>query len=179
MPVKVKKKTELELLEELFAKLAQKIYEKSESRIKPTWPWVLIRLVPKEQRHGSLYLPDNAGAAAQNKPLWEGIVLETWEPHWSRVRQLRDGTSFKAGERSEEVWRQSDFKRGDRILFPHYAGLPPHEKLDSNKYRLVREWTFDTGGGALGILHYDCDKKYLDELDRLFVGLESKTLSGK
>jgi co-chaperonin GroES (HSP10) len=172
------KETELERLEKKFAQLAQEIYEAGERRIQPTWPWVLIRLVPKEQRFGSLYLPDNAGAAQQNKPLWEGIVLETWPAHWSRVKQIIDGSNFRADKKQTEIWRESEFKRGDRVLFPSFAGLPVNF-LDANNYRLVREWTFDVNGGCLGVLHYDGDKKYKPVLDELFTGLESITLSGK
>jgi len=177
----VKLKTDVEVLEERFAKLAQEIYEQSERRIQPTWPWVLIRVVPKEQQYGLLYLPDSAGSSQQNKPLHEAIVLETWKPHWSRVTgKYNPGTAevWKAGDRGNEIWRESEFKRGDRILYPSYAGLPM-KFLDEQKYRLVREWTFDPNGGCLGIVHYDKDKKYKPVLDKLFEGLESVTLSGK
>jgi hypothetical protein len=162
----------VEELERQLATTAQAIYNAGEVRIKPTWPWVLIRLVPKEQQYGSLYLPDNAGSAKQHKPLWEGIVLETWAPHWSLMRLPQ------VESKDQEIWRESDFKRGDRVLFPHFAGLPV-KFLDENNYRLIREWTFDPHGGALGIVHYDGDKKYKKVLDDLFEGLESVTLSGR
>lgn len=181
MAVKTQKQTELEKLEAKFQQLAIEIYEKGVVRIQPNWPWVLVRVVPKEQRFGRLYLPDNAGAQAQNKPQWEGIVLEVWNSHWSKIRQRfkTDGSGLEAKYVEEEIWRQSDFKRGDRVLFPHFAGMPGPEGLDPNKYRLVREWTFDVNGGASIICHYDCDKDYRPKLDKLFEGLESKTLSGK
>lgn len=174
-------KTEMEVLEEKFAKLAYEIYEQGERRIQPTWPWVLIRNVPKEQTYGSIYLPDSSGSAQQNKPLHEGIVLSVWKPHWSQVTgKFNPGTSevWKAGDRGNEIWRESDFKVGDRILFPSYAGLPV-KYLDEQKYRLVREWTFDPNGGCLGIVHYSKDKKYKPVLDKLFKDLASVTLSGK
>lgn len=169
----------LESLEREFALMAQRIYELGEVFIQPTWPWVLIRVVPKEQRFGSLILPDNAGAQAQNKPQWEGIVLQTWKPHWSSTTQTVKETAFTRRDRDGEIWRESDFKRGDRVLFPHFAGMPGPQGLDSNKYRLVREWTFDPNGGVQGIIHYEPDKRYREVLDNLFSGMESVTLSGK
>jgi co-chaperonin GroES (HSP10) len=174
----VRLKTELEVREEKFGKLAIEIYEYNERRIQPTWPWVLIRTVPKEQKYGGLYLPDSAGSAQQNKPLHEGIVLVTWKPHWSRVRGKMTGNEFSSETREHEIWRESDFKPGDRILYPGFAGLPVNF-LDAQKYRIVREWTFDPNGGCLGIVHYDGDKKYKPILDELFGDLESVTLSGK
>jgi len=177
-PEAPKLKPPMEVLEERLHELAQMIYETGERRIQPTWPWVLLRVVPKEQRYGSLYLPDSTGASQQNKPLWEGIVLETWPAHWSRVKGTMTGNTFESVGREHEIWRESDFKRGDRCLFPSFAGLPVNF-LDEQKYRLVREWTFDPNGGCLGIVHYDKDKKYKPVLDELFGDLESVTLSGK
>lgn len=169
---------DIEALEKKFGKLSQQIYQSGERRIKPNWPWVLVRVVPKEQKFGSLYLPDGDGSARQNKPLMEGIVLETWKPHWSKFRQKIEGSAFVQAETEQEVWRESEFKVGDRILFPSFAGLPVNF-LDDKNYRLVREWTFDPNGGAVGIVNFDGDVKLKQELERVFENLESVTLSGK
>lgn len=152
--------------------VAQRIYDLGERRIEPTWPWVLIRAVPKEQKFGSLYLPDNDGQQKQHKPLLEGIVLATWKSHWSKFR--------KPGVESttQEIWRESEFQVGDRVLYPHFAGLPVNF-LDEQHYRLIREWTFDEMGGVLCKLEYDGDKKIKRDLDKLLKDLQSITLSGK
>jgi len=159
------------VLEERFAELAQAIYQSGERRIQPTWPWVLIRTVPKEQKFGSLILPDNDGAQKQHKPLLEGIVLCTWLPHWGAKKE-------KNGTVQEQIWRQSEFKVGDRILYPHFSGLPV-KYLDETKYRLVREWTFDPDGGVMCKVDYRGDKKMKDILDAAFNGVQSVTMSGR
>jgi len=161
----------VEELEKEFSQLAQEIYQRGERRIYPTWPWVLIRAVPKEQQYGSLMLPDVEGPGKQHKPLLEGIVLATWKPHWSRFRKPGVPTD-------EQIFRESDFKPGDRVLYPHFAGLPVNF-LDDKNYRLIREWTFDELGGAFGIVHYDGDYKLRVEVNEMFKGLQSVTMSGR
>ena len=161
-------------LEEKFAALAQEIYQKGSVRMKPLYPWLLIRVVPKEQQFGSLILPDNDGAQRQNKPLWEGIVLATWPSHWGpRWRPARKTEV----DPTKEVWKESELKVGDRVLFPHFAGVPV-KYLDESKYRLVREWTWDELGGVQGIVGYDGDKTLKAKLDTAFAGVQSVTMSG-
>lgn len=164
--------TKVERLEKQLAELAQEIYELGERRIEPTWPWVLVRLAPKEQIRNGIVLPDSYGSQSQNKPLFEGIVLATWKPHFSKWR--------KPNEAYEDhlVWRESEFEVGDRVLFPSFAGLPVNF-LDETNYRLVREWTFDELGGVFGKVSYDGDVKIKRELERTFEGLQSVTMSGK
>lgn len=164
--------TKLEKLEKQFGELATEIYEAGERRIKPTWPWVLIRAVPKEQTRNGIILPDVYGSGSQNKPLHEGIVLATWEPHWSKFR--KPGQPYE----DEEVWRKSEFEVGDRVLYPSFAGLPVNF-LDETNYRLVREWTFDELGGIFCKVNYDGDVKIKRELERVFDEIQSVTISGK
>lgn len=106
----------------------------------------------------------------QNKPLLEGIVLVTWKPHWSRFKKPGKATE-------EEIWRESEFKLGDRVLYPHFAGLPVNF-LDEKKYRLIREWTFDELGGCFGIVKYDGDEKLKYKVNEIFEGIQSVTMSG-
>jgi co-chaperonin GroES (HSP10) len=129
--------------------------------LKPTWPWVLVRVCPKQTRVGSIYTPGDifVGDQRQNKPLWEGIVLATWKPHWSRFRRYSEPDQVK------EHWRESDFEVGDRVLFPHFAGLPV-DYMDDKNFRLVREWTWDTNGGVMCKIDYAGDKE-LKEKDNL------------
>ena len=173
--VKTKKKRTVEEMEREFAELAQEIYRAGSRRIQPTWPWVLIRVVPKEQIYGGVYLPDSGRAGAgQNKPLHEGIVLETWKPHWSRIQV--PGCEYKD---ERKVWRESDFKVGDRVLFPSFAGLPAGQYFDEYNYRMIREWTFDPSGGAMCIVHYDGDFAMKQRLNEVFKDTYSVTTSGR
>lgn len=162
-------------LEKKFAELAQEIYESGERRITPTWPWVLIRVVPKEQKIGSIWAPDIAGSKMQNKPLWEGIVLATWGERWTEFKGSLEETDVLV---NVVKLQRSEFQPGDRILFPGWAGLPV-SFLDETKYRLVREWTFDPDGGVMCKVHYEGDKRYKETLDELFSDLQSVTLSGE
>jgi len=164
--------TNVEKLEKQLGEIAQKIYESGERRIEPTWPWVLIRAVPKEQQRAGIWIPEGSGSNAQNKPLLEGIVLATWKPHFSKWR--KPGEPYK----DNLVWRESEFEVGDRVLYPSFAGLPV-SFLDEHHYRLIREWTFDELGGVLCKVHFDGDVQLKEELDRAFEGLSSVTLSGK
>jgi co-chaperonin GroES (HSP10) len=159
-------------LEERFSGLAQKIYAEGTRKILPTYPWVLIRVIPKEQKLGGIYLPDNAGSAQQNKPLYEGIVLVTWKPFVDKLKPVKEGGAEYYRE------RKSEFVPGDRILYPSFAGLPVNF-LDETKYRLVREWTYDPSGGVMCKVDYQGDAKLKAALDELFGDVWSVTLSGR
>lgn len=160
--------TEVQKLEDKLHKLSQKIYDTGFRRIQTTWPWVLVRVCPKESKIGSLYTPGDIFGAdmRQHKPLLEGIVLATWKPHWSRFRKPSEESTIR------QVWRESEFEIGDRVLFPHFAGLPV-DYLDDKNYRLVREWTFDPNGGVMCKIDYDGDKNLKENLDALFSNAHS------
>ena len=163
--------TKVERLEKQFKELAQEIYESGERRIQPTWPWVLIRQVPREQMRNGIVIPDG-GANAQNKPLLEGIVLATWEPHFSKWR--KPGEPYK----DNLVWRESEFVVGDRVLYPSFAGLPVNF-LDEHNYRLIREWTFDELGGVMCKVDFTEDANLRERLNTVFEDLHSVTMSGR
>ncbi len=143
----------LEKLEAQFSSLAQEIYELGERRILPTAPWILIRTVPKEQKIGHIILSENAGSKEQNKTLHEGIVLATWKPF------VQEYVAFESNGEKYYKSMQSEFELGDRVLYPHFAGLPVNF-LDDRKYRLVREVTDDALGGVLCKVHYEGDNNY-------------------
>jgi len=82
----------------------------------PKFPWVLIHVLPREQRIGSLWVPGDA--KHQNKVTLEGVVVKIWKA---------DHLSVK-----------TSLKLGDHILFPHYAGQPVDKRSDE-EFRLVRE----------------------------------------
>lgn len=113
----------------------------------PTFPSLLVRVLPREQRYGRLILPDNK---SQNKPVFEGIVLRTWKPF-----NKEEGFAVRGLPKSMKGPIESQFKPGDHILFPHWIGVPMlglHEAF----YRSIPE-TFFYGtehGNILGILEY-------------------------
>ena len=162
----------VESLEKQFSDLAQEIYERGERRIAPSYPWILVRVVPKEQKVGHIIMSENAGNKEQNKPLYEAIVLKTWKPF------VQDYCAFEDDSVQYHKQMTSEFIPGDRVLFPHHSGLPINF-LDERKYRLVREVTGDPIGGAMCILHYDGDNKYKEVLDELFADAHSITMSGR
>lgn len=145
----------LQSKEKQLAKLCQELYEEGEQRFYPMYPWILVRVLPKETKIGSLWLPDTQ----QNKPIYEGIVLETWK---------------KAG-------KQSEFKLGDRIGFPSFEGAPTNF-LDDKLYRLVREvvnYKDYPNCGIYGWIEYDGDVRIKEGLHELMKQVASVTFSGK
>lgn len=124
-------------LEDDLNTLAHELYLKTEKRYSLMWPWVLLRVLPKEKTHGSLILP-----AAQNKPVHEALVLEVWKPHW----QLRT--------KGNNVYRESELAPGDHVLFQHYAGVPLFAPGDQRyeTYRFVREDYNVNAGGILATI---------------------------
>lgn len=118
--------------DELF-ELAQKMYKSFHRRITPIYPWVLVRVLPKEQQLGSIYVPES-----QNKVIYEGIVLETWQPFLKSV-QMREEDCPPRREYYIEV--KSELHPGDHVLFPHFEGMPvPYLNAEEkDAYRLVRE----------------------------------------
>jgi co-chaperonin GroES (HSP10) len=156
-------------LELQLSKICQSIYELSMNgrRFIPKSPYVLVRVLPKEHRtKGGIYIPEQS----QNKPVYEGIVLDTWRP-WTEYRNKSETTI--------EIKHESVLKIGDRIAFPHSEGLPVGDWLYDRYYRLVREanetYPYHT---VLGILDYQGDVEVQTKLRELTKQLSSITFSG-
>lgn len=117
------------------------LYSTHAQRFIPLYPWVLVRVLPKAQKKGELWLPDK-----HNKVLYEGVVLKTWEPFWknfrtrteSRPANLSKNLGGTIVETTEKVEMRSELKVCDFVMFPHYAGLPV-SFLDAKEYRIVKE----------------------------------------
>lgn len=147
--------------EQRLAKLCQEIYEEGEQRITPMYPWVLVRVLPKETKIGSIFTPDKA----QNKPIYEGIVLSTWVDHY---------------DIESDILQHSSFDVGDRIAFPSFEGMPV-SFLDDNLYRLVREvvnYKDYPNCGVYGWIDYDGDVNIKHELKKLMDQVSGVTISG-
>jgi len=112
-----------------FSELALEEYNKLNLNIVPMYPAVLIRLLPKERvsRSGLIYFPDEK----VNKPVYEGIVIRSYEPKHVLVNKGR------------RILVESGVKPGDHILFPHWSGetVPWLNdvtlNVDNDEYRLV------------------------------------------
>lgn len=136
-------------MHEELKELVTKLYKETGLDVEPTYPRVLIRLLPKEQiSKGGIVLTDHQ----QNKPTHEGIVVATYKPfmktitktsreNWERRRasnliEVYDGENLD----SEHVWMKAPVEVGDHVLFPHMDyGITPVWPLDDGKgdYRLV------------------------------------------
>lgn len=155
--------------EEQLVQLVNELYEEHERRFQPMNGWVFIRVLPKEQKIGRIYTPDHQ----QNKPMYEGIVIQTWKP-WTEERPIRykiaDDTELV--DAVEIIHHKSYVAPGDRVLFPHYEGQPVGQVFDERFYRIIPESVVQA------IVHYDDDKKIRTRLHELMSEVPSVTLSG-
>jgi len=173
MKVDVKK---IEKLEKKLAELCEEIYllNTNGRRIIPLHPWLLVRVLPKEHRTESgLFIPGNIS----NKPVYEAIVLETWQPYVEhRVVKFENGD-----EAMENIYHAPDVKVGDRVLFPHWEGQPLPDYLGEKYYRMIREGTDQNKNpycSVYGTLNYQSDASKVKDLKDLMQQFASKTLSG-
>lgn len=127
-------------LEQEIDDLVQQRYALSRRTFRPLWPWVFVRVLPKEHMVGSVFT-----VGKQNKPTHEGIVIDTWEP--------------------KDVDTVSALIPGDHVLFNHWAGVPV-EGFDQQLYRCVKEcaWQIDKEGGIFAIVEYDRKNKVREDL---------------
>jgi len=121
--------------------LVTKLYQECGVEVETLFPKVLIRVLPKEQKRGEIWLPDGR---EQNKPTWEGIVLKTYKPFYQKIF-LTEARWVKDDPDPEVRYTQKvecQFKPGDHILFPYIAfGEVPVNWLDGGKgdYRAIPE----------------------------------------
>jgi co-chaperonin GroES (HSP10) len=81
-------------METLIDEMVQTLFQASEKRFVPHYPWVFVRVLQKEQQTaGGLVLPE-----PQNKTSHEGVVLATWKP--IRPNAATAGEMLIAWERS-------------------------------------------------------------------------------
>ena len=123
-----------------LGKMVTDLYEQAGVETIPLFPKILLRVLPKEQKVGSIYLPEGS---KQNKPTWEGVVIRVYEPFFqkvylSEVSWVRDDPDpvLRYVQKCE-----SELKPGDHVLFPHIEyGITPIS-LDGGRgdYRCVPE----------------------------------------
>jgi co-chaperonin GroES (HSP10) len=181
---RIQKNKYIAKLEKKLFNLTMQIYDLASDgrRIKNLLhPYVLVRVLPKEHKsEGGIWLADTA----QNKPVYEGIVIATWEP----FVELRKKKSTLEGDitggsivETIAIDHKCDLKIGDRIAFPHYEGQGMHGYLDDKYYRIVREgvdqnkWPFCS---VLGVIDYQGDSEVAKKIRTLTAQVGSITTSG-
>lgn len=140
----------------------QKIYKLAfgARRIVPIHPYVLVFVLPKEHvTESGLWLADTS----QSKPVYEGLVLETWQPYFETKQIKRPATGYMPPRIDEFViLHESDIKVGDRVLFPHYEGISLLD-YDEKYFKLIREGSDQNKFpymSVLGVADYTGDIKY-------------------
>lgn len=161
--------------EEKLNALAQSLYETRTETFRPMFPWVFVRVLPREQiTEGGIILPQHE----QNKTIHEGIVLATWAPVAAlpKKRKEGDGTDWRCSVSTHyssihghkaDGHLESDLEAGDHVLFPFSAGMPIAGFSDT-RYRIVKEmnWTkAEDGGGIFArVLHRAAEQRIADQL---------------
>jgi len=113
----------LQEIKKKIARLTQELHQEFHTEYAefyPKYPWVLVYILPREQRIGSIWVPDDA--KKQNKVTLEGVVVRLWQPYWSEENQAI----------------ASELLIGDHVLFSHSAGQPFNDK-SKDEFRLVKE----------------------------------------
>jgi co-chaperonin GroES (HSP10) len=164
-------------LERQLSKICQEIYELSMGgrHFIPRHPYVVVRVLPKEHKtEGGIFIPE----VSQNKPVYEGIVLDTWKAY----TELRYSECTKCTEEfATTINHKCELSIGDRIAFPHYEGMPMGDILDDKYYKLVREGTDQNNFpycNVLGKLDYTGDVEVQAKIRALTKELTSVTFSG-
>lgn len=105
--------------ESLLDNIAVNIWQSHDTQFTPTPTWCLVRVLPREHMYGRIIVPDGK---QQNKPIHEGIVLQTWHPFTDLKGKIH----------------KSEFKPGDHVCYAHWAGMDC-PGWDTRYYRLVAE----------------------------------------
>lgn len=118
-------------------KLVYEVYLEHGRIVRPKFPWVMVRVLPRTQQVGHIITPEN-----QKKVTLEGVVLAVWRNAPGQFYNVNS----KQWERPELI--TPEVRIGDRVVFPHYAGMPL-EGFDTGEYRVVKEcnWAKDQEGG--------------------------------
>ena len=150
-------------MEQDLAVLCQAIYEYGTRRFIPMYPWVLVRMLPKENKFGSLWTPEK-----QEKTLYEGIVIEPYP------------TKHTMSPKGKPLSLFCPVERGQRIVFPHHEGMPLKD-WDDKMYRIVRieaDQDVYPKMGVFGTLTYDGDQELQERLKQVFADARMVSISG-
>jgi co-chaperonin GroES (HSP10) len=163
-------------LQQQLADLCISIYLSGGERLVPLPPFVLVRVLPKDMvSEGGIVLPNER----QNKPVHEGIVLETWREYDEELvltKKYSDGTKE---EYIGVIHRVCSIKQGDRVAYPYYEGIP-HKFLGAD-YMLIRQSADQIKYPycqVIGTIDNKGDRKVANKLRDLLRQYYSVTLSG-
>lgn len=135
--------------EEFQTALTQELYKEANRSFRPLYPWVLVRVLEKENvTKSGIILP----AIDQSKVINEGIVIATWRPFTKEIGKLdANGNKF-----TRTIEKRSSMVIGEHVIYPHWAGMPIHGFSDK-LYRVVREedWEESKQGGIFGKVDYE------------------------
>jgi co-chaperonin GroES (HSP10) len=163
-------------LKQQLSDLCIDIYMSGGQRFIPMPPFVLVRVLPKDLiSDGGIILPNQQ----QNKPVHEGIVLETYRPYEEQV-VLRDRWADGSyDEHVDTIIRTCPLKQGQRVAYPHYEGVP-HKYLGED-YMLIRHSADQIKFPycqVLGIIEYDGDRNLAAQIKKIMRKFHSVTTSG-
>jgi co-chaperonin GroES (HSP10) len=141
--------------QDIVSDLTQRLFALHRS-FQPRHPWVLVYVLPREQKIGSLYIPGK-----HQKVSLEGVVLATWNEWAEEKGVVEQGVRW-----TRVVVHRSELEVGQHVVFPHWSGLPI-PGMDEEKFRIVKElgWSKNEEGGVFGTIEYD--EPYLSEKARL------------
>lgn len=131
----------MEELEQVAALKEQvaRLYRDQSCTIHPRHPYVLVRVIPKDNQqirvaeNKVLYLPDKV----QNKPIYEGQVLEIYAP-WTEP----------AKQNGAMLVHTCELAAGDHVAFQHHWGVPVPLDGYRGDYRLIEDFNL------VGVLEY-------------------------
>lgn len=163
MPKKAaaKEQTLQEIKDELKG-YVEKLYANARFHVKPSFPFVLVRVLEREKKIGRIITPE-----VQKKTTIEGIVLDVFKPFHRTLRLASDVDQFETA-----ILVEASVKVGDHILFPHYEGVPVPVDDYNGDFRLVpAEYGFygKERNGILGVLEY-APQHTVDWLETFFEG---------
>jgi co-chaperonin GroES (HSP10) len=162
------------LLENQLADICLEIYSLGEERLIPLPPFVLVRLLPRDtlSEDGLIVIPDTG----QNKPVFEGIVLETYRPY-----TVDKTWEDENGIHVEKLYFECDVKRGDRVCMPYYEGVHKSCLGEGEEYRLIRQAADQNKfpySQCLGVIDYQGDRTISRKIVKLLKQYYSVTTSG-
>jgi co-chaperonin GroES (HSP10) len=131
-------------------KAVDDMYAKAKVRTRPNYPFVLVRVLNREQKQGLIILPEK-----QKKTTIEGIVLDVFAPFFKSVGKR---TSSGTVQETHEVEVAASVKPGDHVLFQHFEGVPVPTDDYYGDYRLVPEVFGHYGAernGIIAVLEYE------------------------
>src|ERR1017187_7683518 len=136
MAIRVRKST-TENYRECLRGVAQEYFDSFCPRLKPLFPWVLVYVLPREQKtEGGLWMPDLDGQKKQHKATLEGIVLRIWGNGLHKHRYCEKDSTVTSILKTQ-------LAVGDVVAFPHWAGWPPDPE-HSRDFRMVKEYPTET-----------------------------------